>query len=391
MAGANVPKLRFPGFSGEWEEKKFGEIIERISKKYDPIKDTDKPLLIELENIESDTSQIINVEKVDGHLSLKTRFNKGDVLFGKLRPYLRKHSLPNFDGACTSEIWVFRPKETVGGFIFSIVQSDDFIAIANQSSGSKMPRAEWSIVSSYEIKVPSPPEQTKIAEFLGVVDEKIKALRQKHRLLKDYKRGIMQKIFTQQIRFKKDDGTTFPDWEEKRLSFVFSERSERDCGHLELLSVSQNNGVTRIGENNRKNSSSTDKSNYKKVCIGDIAYNSMRMWQGASGVSSLEGIVSPAYTVIIPKTGQFSSFWGYYFKYEPVIKIFQSNSQGLTSDTWNLKFNALSTIKFKFPILDEQQKIADFLSSIDNKIDATQSQIDQMTQFKKGLLQQMFV
>ena len=102
---------------------------------------------------------------------------------------------------------------------------------------------------------------------------------------------------------------------------------------------------------------------------------------GASGVSKYEGIVSPAYTVLSPKANQHSEFWGYYFKLYSIIHIFQRNSQGLTSDTWNLKFPALSKIKLSVPSKIEQQKIADFLASIDKKIGFITKQLKQAQVF----------
>jgi len=127
------------------------------------------------------------------------------------------------------------------------------------------------------------------------------------------------------------------------------------------------------------------------VKINDIAYNSMRMWQGASGVSQYNGIVSPAYTVITPKEGNDSIFWGYRFKTTDSTNTFQRYSQGLTSDTWNLKFNTLSKIKFMAPSYEEQQKIANFLSALDDKIKLEEVKLARAKEFKKALLQRLFV
>ena len=190
--------------------------------------------------------------------------------------------------------------------------------------------------------VPDYAEQQKITVFLDVVDAKLTALRRKRELLQEYKRGMMQKIFYRELRFKRDDGPEFPDWTEKRLGEVFAERNERGFGCLELLSVTVAGGVVKRLELERKDNSSSDKSNYKHVLPKDIAYNSMRMWQGASGVSPYEGVVSPAYTVITLQKEGLSQFFAYYFKWSNVINIFQRFSQGLTSDTWNLKFPAFS-------------------------------------------------
>lgn len=165
------------------------------------------------------------------------------------------------------------------------------------------------------------------------------------------------------IRFK---GFTDP-WEQCKLGDIFAERSERS-GEGELISVTINSGVVKARDLDRKDNSSGDKSNYKKVEVGDIAYNSMRMWQGASGYSPYSGILSPAYTVITPKEKIDSEFFAYDFKRYEMIQTFKKNSQGLTSDTWNLKFPTLKSIKVMVPIFDEQQKISCFFDSIDQTI-----------------------
>ena len=188
-----------------------------------------------------------------------------------------------------------------------------------------------------------------------------------------------------QLRF---EGFT-DDWEERKLGDVFSERSERSS-EGELISVTINSGVVKASELDRKDNSSNDKSNYKKVEVGDIAYNSMRMWQGASGYSSYDGILSPAYTVIIPKEGTDSKFFAYDFKRHDMIQTFKRNSQGLTSDTWNLKFPTLKSVKVMVPCMEEQTKISNFFERLDTTITLHQRKLDLLKEQKKGFLQKMF-
>jgi type I restriction enzyme S subunit len=109
---------------------------------------------------------------------------------------------------------------------------------------------------------------------------------------------------------------------------------------------------------------------------GDIAYNSMRMWQGASGYSRYDGIVSPAYTVISPKDNINAKFISYAFKKTEMLQIFQRNSQGLTSDTWNLKFPALSTINLMIPKYNEQIKVSILFEKLDHLITLHQRKLD---------------
>ena len=148
----------------------------------------------------------------------------------------------------------------------------------------------------------------------------------------------------------------------------FTERVE-SMPDGELISVTINDGIKKFSELGRHDNSNDDKSKYKKVCVGDIAYNSMRMWQGASGYSSYEGIVSPAYTVLSPNSGINSRCLAYQFKLPEMIHTFQVNSQGITSDNWNLKYPVLSKIEI-FVSKDEQEQsqIAEYFENLDNLI-----------------------
>ena len=162
---------------------------------------------------------------------------------------------------------------------------------------------------------------------------------------------------------------------------------------MELLSVTLNDGVMPRSEIEGKDNSSKDKSNYKVVCKGDMVYNSMRMWQGANGVSDYDGIVSPAYTVITPQAPDHVNiqFWAYYFKYAPLVQTFQKYSQGLTSDTWNLKFPQFSEIFVSNPPLEEQNEIATMLQAIDRRITSEEGRLSSICQMKSSLYAQLFI
>ena len=171
---------------------------------------------------------------------------------------------------------------------------------------------------------------------------------------------------------------------------LFRERIE-SSPQAEMLSVTMNNGVIRATENGRFDNSNSDKSKYRLVKAGDIAYNSMRMWQGASGCSAYEGIVSPAYTVVTPIDEIDSQFFAILFKTPKVINLFKLNSQGLTSDTWNLKFNAFSKINVNYPLsVEEQRSIKDYFLSLDKLIRSSVKKIDSLRQMKAASIQAMF-
>lgn len=179
-------------------------------------------------------------------------------------------------------------------------------------------------------------------------------------------------------------------WESTSLGNLFKERNERNS-NKELLSVTMHQGVIKANANGRHNNSSDDRSSYKYVDKGDIAYNSMRMWQGACGCSKYEGIVSPAYTVIIPSASIVPDFFIRLFKSKKTLKKFRLNSQGLTSDTWNLKYQTLSKILVDYPCSHiEQQAISDYFDNIDTLISKTSARLASLKQMKEASLQAMF-
>lgn len=180
------------------------------------------------------------------------------------------------------------------------------------------------------------------------------------------------------------------DWDNIPLGKLFRESNDRSSDG-ELLSVSLRYGVVKASLNGRFDNSSEDKSHYKVVNIGDIAYNTMRMWQGACGVSNFNGIVSPAYTVITPLSNLVQTFFIRLFKNKRTLKSFRVNSQGLTSDTWNLKYPLFREINVYYPISQSEQKlISTFFDVLDNKMEIVASRLASLKQVKEASLQAMF-
>lgn len=180
-------------------------------------------------------------------------------------------------------------------------------------------------------------------------------------------------------------------WQLKLLGSLFSQREEIGYTNLRLLSLMDKEGIIPQEESNRKNNASGDLSKYLRVASGDIAYNTMRMWEGRSALSKLEGIVSPAYTICRPAQETNSLFFSYYFKTPQLIAEFARYSQGLVKDTLNLKFDAFARILAATPCdLAEQKKIAECLSSVDEVIALQARKVDALKTHKKGLMQQLF-
>ena len=153
---------------------------------------------------------------------------------------------------------------------------------------------------------------------------------------------------------------------------------------MELLSVTMNGGVKPRSEIEGKDNSSDDKSNYKIVLTGDMVYNSMRMWQGANGISPCDGIVSPAYTVLMPKRPICNGYFAALFKTPNLINEFRKNSQGMTSDTWNLKYPQIETIRIHIPTLDEQEYISTMLGTLDARIAKQAQLVEALKKYKRG-------
>ena len=186
----------------------------------------------------------------------------------------------------------------------------------------------------------------------------------------------------------------FPGFDEPykqcRIGDIYAERSQRGASDMELLSVTMNDGVMPRSEIEGKDNSSEDKSNYKVVLTGDMVYNSMRMWQGANGISPCDGIVSPAYTVLMPKIPISNGYFAAFFKSPNLINEFRKNSQGMTSDTWNLKYPQIETIKVCIPALSEQNRVADMLRTLERRIAKQAQLVDNLKKYKRGLLNQIF-
>lgn len=236
-------------------------------------------------------------------------------------------------------------------------------------------------LASLNIIIPPLNEQEKIAEVLSCWDEGIEVLEKLLDKKQLHKKALMQRLYSS----KK---TQF-DKKIYKLGQLFTNRKETNCTNLELLSVCDGVGIIPRAQLNAKDNSNEDKSKYLKVCIGDIAYNTMRMWQGRCGVSNYEGIVSPAYTVCIPTEKINVNYMYYMFKTPHMIHDFWRFSQGIVEDTLNLKFNNFSIIKVEIPSKEVQQKIAEILSNCDEEIRLLDKKLEMLKLQKKGLMQKL--
>lgn len=246
------------------------------------------------------------------------------------------------------------------------------------------------------ITIPYPPfpEQRRIATILSTWDRAIDQVRALIEAKKKLKKGLMQQLLTGRMRFPEfgkpaKKGELPEGWRHTKLGECFDERDENDI-QLPLLSITAERGVIPRDEVERKDTSNADKGKYKRIVPGDIGYNTMRMWQGVSALSSLEGIISPAYTVCMPRKGINSLYFSYLFKQPKIISLFHRYSQGLVDDTLNLKYHHFAMVKVDYPASEkEQKKIATLLKVCDQEMTILEKEIEVMQTQKKGLMQKL--
>ncbi|MEN0486728.1 restriction endonuclease subunit S [Staphylococcus aureus] len=403
----NVPELRFPGFEGEWEEKKVGELLEfknglNKGKEYFGSGSS----IVNFKDVFNNRS--LNTNNLTGKVNVNSKelknysVEKGDVFFTRTSEVIGEIGYPSVilndpeNTVFSGFVLRGRPKSGIdlinNNFKRYVFFTNSFRKeMITKSSMTTRALTSGSAINKMKVIYPvSAKEQRKIGDFFSKLDRQIELEEQKLELLQQQKKDYMQKIFSQELRFKDENSEDYPHWENSKIEKYLKERNERsDKG--QMLSVTINSGIIKFSELDRKDNSSKDKSNYKVVRKNDIAYNSMRMWQGASGRSNYNGIVSPAYTVLYPTQNTSSLFIGYKFKTHRMIHKFKINSQGLTSDTWNLKYKQLKNINIDIPVLEEQEKIGDFFKKMDILISKQKIKIEILEKEKQSFLQKMFL
>lgn len=397
------PKIRFKGFSGEWKRSTLGDLA-LFSKgsgysKSDICKEGTPVILYgrmytKYQSVFDEIDTFVNPK--DNSVVSKG----GEVIIpgsGESPEDISLAAMVKNEGVILGgdlNILKFNQKVNDPAFMsMAITYSPTRAELSSYSQGKTVVHLRNSEIAKGTIRYPDILEQNTIVNYVLSLDAQISASTSRLASLKQMKAASLQAMFPQEgetmpkVRFKGFDG----EWKKVKLGEIFSERNESNING-EMLSVTMHNGIIKASENGRFDNSNSDKSGYKVVMVGDIAYNSMRMWQGASGYSPYEGIVSPAYTVIIPQEDIHSPFFAYLFKNESIIKTFRLHSQGLTSDTWNLKFPAFSKIEVLFPMnIDEQKQIASFFTSLDRQIALHAQRLEKLKQIKAACLDKMFV
>lgn len=405
-----APKLRFNGYTNDWERKKLGILITRVksyplSRSVEVKKETDVKY-VHYGDIHTNIAD--EIDKNNNLPFINEIYKEYDEL--KLDDVIVADASEDYKGIADAAVIIsnlpytiiaglhtiaLRPTSLIKGyFLYHIFKTENFKRFGYKiGTGLKVFGISYNNLAKYKVYYPQEiEEQEKIIGILSNLTNSINLHERKCEELTLIKKALLQKLFPKkdvikpEVRYK-----NFSDaWEQRKLGEILKERKERSSIG-ELISVTINNGVVKADSLERKDNSSSDKSNYKVVCKGDIAYNSMRMWQGASGYSPYNGILSPAYTVLIPTEKVDSKFISYMFKKEKMLQQFQKYSQGLTSDTWNLKYPMLKDIPVLFPKIDEQISIRKHLDNISSLIALHQRKLEKLKQLKKFLLQNMFI
>ena len=342
----------------------------------------------------SEEGRLINPSIVDYTKVSKgfTPFERGDILVAKITPCFENgkgadtNALPTQQGYGSTEFHVLRCKDVDRRYMFLHTTSYEFRKkLESEMTGSAgQKRVQTESVASYLLGLPSIDEQQGIAEILTVQD---KVIELKEKLLAEkqrQKKYLMQQLLSGKKRLPGFDG----EWKQNKLGKLFAERSETKCEHLELLAITGTQGVIPRSQLDLKDNSSEDKSKYLHICIGDIGYNTMRMWQGVSAYSNYDGIVSPAYTILKPSSDINAKYFAYLFKMPDVVFLFYRFSQGLVDDTRNLKYANFKKINVTYPgDKEEQNAIVAVLEKADLEIDLLRQSIEQEKQKKKALMQ----
>ncbi len=375
----------------EWEIKTFEEVGEIDKRSLNAnIPEDYRFNYISLSDVNSDISEINTTEQIYRSAPSRARriVRKGDILMSTVRPNLQGFTYIKNDVKdliASTGFAVITPKFNNGGFIYQYLFGS---SISKQFYellvGSNYPAINSSDVRNLKIIFPTLPEQHRIAVILSTWDEAITKTQQLIAQLQQRCKGLMQQLLTGKKRLKGFEG----EWKEVRLGDVFSERNETGYINLELFSIGSM-GVYPQSQSEKKDISNTNKSKYKRICPGDIGYNTMRMWQGRSALSSMEGIVSPAYTVVTPKKHQHSEFYAYLFKLPSVVNMFFQNSQGLVDDTLNCKFKDLAIVKVEVPEYKEQIAIAKVIQKASYEVTLQEQKLAAILQQKKGLMQKL--
>ena len=384
------PKIRFKGFTKDWEQRKFSDIATRESSI--STSTTDVPS-VEYEDVIAEEGRLNKDIHLKEAVKSGITFDGSQVLYGKLRPYLHNWLNPDFKGIAVGDWWVLKPINMDKKFLYRLIQTQQFDNIANQSSGSKMPRADWNLISNSEFMVPfSKEEQSKIGIYFDSLDHLITLHQRKCEQTKNLKKYMLQKMFPQngakvpEIRF---NGFTH-DWEQRKLGEVFKEYSEKNHTELPALTIIQGGGTVKREDSDRNLMyDESNLSNYKMVRKDDFIVH-LRSFEGGLEKSALDGIVSPAYHTFHSDVADSRFYYPYFRSHEFIKHKLVPHVYGIR-DGRSIDIDGMKIIEIPYTSMEEQRQIGDYLESLDHLITLHQRQCDELKKMKKYMLQNMFI
>lgn len=404
----NTPTLRFKEFSGAWEVKKLGDVF-KITSGTTPLRANaayfENGQNSWVKTTDLNNGRIIETSESVTDLALKETslkiLPKGTVLvamyggfnqIGRTGLLTKPASVNQALSAILPNYDLMNPYYLLTFLNYKVDEWKSFAA-----SSRKDPNITKKDVESFIVQFPTLPEQTKIANFLTAIDEKIAQLSQTTQLLTDYKKGVMQQIFSQQLRFKDDDGREFAEWEEKSLGEICTIKrgaSPRPISDKKWFDDDSKIGWVRISDVSRSNKFLTQTEQYLST---EGVSKSRLIKKGNIIMSICATIGKPIYTTfdvcihdgfVVFDELQITHEFLYYY-----LMLIEKNwyQYGQAGSQVNLNTEIVSNESIFIPCEKEQIKIANFLTAIDDKINHNQTQLDAMKQYKAGLLQQMFV
>lgn len=406
-----VPALRFKEFDGEWKRTTLGNLF-TFKNGLNSDKDKYGSGIKFINVLDIIGNEVITYDSIIGKVEVSEKeLEKNEVIYGDV---LFQRSSETREEVGQANVYVDEKKSAVfGGFVIRGRKKEDYNPffmnyllktsaarkeITTKSGGSTRYNVGQESLSEVFVNLTSLPEQQKIASFLSAVDEKIQQLTKKKELLERYKKGVMQQLFSGQLRFKDQNGNPYPDWEEKRLGdmleMVVDNRGKTPPIEEEGIPMVEINAVgsrsIKFGVISKFVSRNTFDTWFRKYLeSGDILFSTV----GATAICSIytgekQGVIAQNLVGLRFKIED-SEFMFYLLTEARNNHKFKRIEMGAVQPS--VKVSQMIDIKFDVPCIEEQQKIATYLSSIDTKIEAVNNKITQTQTFKKGLLQQMFV
>lgn len=388
-----VPEIRFKGFSGEWLERRFSDIATRVSTQH---QSTYLPC-VEYEDIVAGKGRFNKDIHQKKTFKAGLKFEVNDVLFGKLRPYLKNWLLADFEGIAVGDFWVLRADNVASMFLFSLIQTNKFELISNLSAGSKMPRSDWGLVSSSCFFVPNNiPESDKIGNTFQKLDSLINQHQEKHDKLSSIKKAMLEKMFpkqdetTPEIRFKGFSG----EWEEKALGVLADyangkghEDKQKASGKYELInlnSIAIGGGLKPSGKFIDETNSTLEENDLVMV-LSDVGHGDL-LGRVALIPKSNTYVLNQRVALLRPNEAISPLFLLYN------INAHQSyfKKQGAGMSQLNISRGSVESFPSCVPEKKEQTKIGNYFQKIDTLINQHQQQITKLNNIKQACLSKMF-